>query len=209
MRATTDPTKFQAACERYCEMMADGQGSKAALDATGLSHAQADIAWYESPLNPAQVVRGSVTIPEVPGKDEPGYEVAINRIGLIVAELRNGTHEAYPEQKLSWGQIGIVTNTTESTVRRYFRTSGISDKGMRKGRGGRFLAGDPRGYLGNHKSHGIQAANPHAAVTKEYVAKADDWTPELPKAVDGLRKKLGGTTAKKATRARKSTKATA
>lgn len=201
MRATTDPKAYQKALEAYCQGMADGKGAKTLLKETGLSHAQADLAWYGSPLNPSRVEPNSIKLPVVPSKGDDGYEVALRRVGLIMGELTQGEHAAYPGRKLSWGYIAVATGTTESFCRRAFKATGLSDQGMRRGRGGRWLGDDPRGYVGNHKGHGIQAAQPRQAVTKEFVAKANEWEPELPKAVASLRKDLGGRTATRAKKA--------
>lgn len=191
MRKTADPAAYERACQTYCQMMADGAGSKAALEATDLSHAQADLAWYESELNPNRVVRGSVKLPPRPTDGET--EVWLRRVGLIVGELYAGKHEAYPDNELSWGAIGIVTDTNESFVRRAFKATGLDSRGMRKGRGGRWLDDEPRLYAGNHKRHGVQSDAPRKALSDpNYVKQADEWKPVLPVALQGLQRNLRG-----------------
>lgn len=200
MRKSADPAAFERACASYCQLMADGVGAEEALTQTGLSHAQADIAWYESDLNPNRVVRGSVKLLKRP--DDGETEVWLRTVGLAVGELYAGTHSTHPDQQLSWGQIGIVTDTNESFVRRAFKATGLDSKGMRKGRGGRWLDDEPRLYSGNHKAHGVQADKPRAALTPQYLKEAEDWKPVLPTALKGLQGSLRGT-ARKATAAKK------
>ena len=198
MKKSADPAVFARACATYCQMMADGAGIKAALEATGLSHAQADLAWYESELNttPSRVWRGSVELPPKP--DEGETEVWLRRVGLIVGQLYAGTHEQYPDRQLSWGAIGIVTDTNESFVSRAFKATGLDRKGMRKGRGGRWLGDEPRLYTGNHKAHGVQSDKPRAALTPQYLKEAEEWKPVLPTALKQLQGSLRGTARKAA-----------
>lgn len=204
MNKTKDPKGFDKALARYCDLMADGKGAEAALEATGLSHAQADLAWYGDERNPQHVVPNSIKLPEVPHKGDDGYEVAFRRAGLVVAELRAGEHTAHPDQKLSWGQIAVVTGKTESWVRRAFTATGIDSKGTRKGRGGRWLSDEPRFYLGNRKGIGVEDAQPKRLNPDEVARTSDKATSKLPKLTEGLRAEVGGKV-RKATRARKST----
>lgn len=173
----------------YCDMMANGKGAVAALEATGLSHAQADLAWYGDARNPQHVVPNSVKLPPVPGKAEPGYEVAMRQAGLAVATLRSGEADG---TRYSWGQIAVLCGVPESAVRRYFKATGLDSAGTRKGRGGRWLADEPRYYTGGHKGVGVEDAAPRKLNPAEVAAKADQYVSVLPKATAQLKAQLGG-----------------
>jgi hypothetical protein len=204
MKQNTDPKAFDKSLGRYCDLMADGKGAEAALEATGLSHAQADLAWYGDERNPQHVKPNSIKLPEVPSKGDDGFEVQFRRAGLVVAELRAGEHKQHPDQKLSWGQIAVVCGKTESWVRRAFTATGIDSKGTRKGKGGRWLSDEPRFYLGNRKGIGVEDAQPKRLDPNQVAASADKAKTKLPELTSGLRAELGGAV-RKATRARKST----
>jgi hypothetical protein len=203
MKASDDPKKFAAAQARYCDMMADGKGVKAALEATELSHSQGDWAWYGDPRNPTCVVQGSVELPKLPDKGEPGYEVGLNNRGLVVAELRKGMHAQYPGRELSFGQIAVVCNVPESQVHAAFKATGISSHGTRKNRGGRWLGDEPRRYLGNRKAIGLEAPDPHRVPIPELAKDQDTVKSVLPSRIEGLRKQVGGAVAKRVRAAKK------
>lgn len=205
MKKTMDPKAFDKALAAYCDLMADGKGAPAALEATGLSHAQADLAWYGDERNPQHVKPNSIKLPDVPAKGDDGYEVQFRRAGLVVAELRAGEHATYPEHKLSWGQIAVVVGKSESWVRRAFTATGLDSKGTRKGRGGRWLADEPRFYTGNRKGIGVEDAQPRRLDPRQVMATADKAVSVLPKRTEAIRSELGGKV-RKAARATKATK---
>ena len=84
----------------------------------------------------------------------------------------------YDEQKLSWGEIMVRLGTTEGRVRKAYRAIGAKkDRGMRTGRGGRFVYDEPTLYLDNRKSEGAytkltQAGKPRPEDLLNYVAPA-------------------------------------
>lgn len=204
MKKTMDPKAFDRALKRYCDLMADGKGAEAALESTGLSHAQADLAWYGDERNPQHVEPGSVKLPAVPPKGDDGYEVAFRRAGHIVASLRIGEHPDFEGQKLSWGQIAVVTGKPESWVRRAFTATGIDSKGTRKGKGGRWLSDEPRYYLGNRKGIGVEDAQPKRLDPNKVAQNADKAKSVLPGKVQALEASLAEGV-RKATRASKRT----
>lgn len=209
MKKADDPAKFAAAQKRYTDMMAAGQGVKAALEATGLSHSQGDWAWYGDPRNKDFVEPGSITLPAVPPKDDAGYEVALRRRGLAVAEARNGEHPKHKGRKLSWGQIAVAANVPEAQVHRAFGATGISSHGTRKGRGGRWLGDEPRRYLGNRKGIGVEAPNPSSVPIQSLEKDKDTVVTVLPERVAQLRASLGGQAQKRARKTVRPTKAVA
>jgi len=201
MKKATDSKAFAAALKAYCDMMAEGKGAVVALEATGLSHAQADLAWYGDERNPQHVVPNSVKLPDIPDRDDAGYEVALRRRGLVVADLRTGEHPK-ASGPLSWGQIAVVCGVSESAVRKAFTATGLDSKGTRKGRGGRWLSDEPRYYLGNRKGIGVEHARPKSLDPNEVAKTANTATSVLPKRTEAMRAELGGKV-RKATRARK------
>lgn len=193
------PAEFARAQATYCDMMAEGKGVKASLEATGLSHSQGDWAWYADPRNESQYVPlGAVELPPLLGKDDPGYEVQLRRRGLVVGELRTGEHKQFPGRQLSFGQIAVVCNVPEGQVHRAFTATGISSHGTRKGRGGRWLDDEPRKYLGNRKGIGVEAPNPHAVNPAQLEADNDTVKSILPTKVGQLRQEVQGKVAKRA-----------
>jgi hypothetical protein len=198
-RTEISDADFAKAQATYCNMMADGKGVKAALEATGLSHSQGDWAWYGDPRNPQAVEPGSVELPPLPGKDDPGYEVALRRRGLVVGELRKGEHARYRGRELSFGQIAVVCGVPEGAVHRAFTATGISSHGTRKGRGGRWLSDEPRLYLGNRKGIGVESADPKRVNPKELEKDNDTVQSVLPARLQALRQQVGKRVAKKAT----------
>jgi AraC-like DNA-binding protein len=213
MRQASDPKAFAKALATYCDMMADGKGAKRALEATGLSHAQADLAWYGDSRNPNRVEPKSVVLPPLPGSKEPGYEVALQLRGLIVAELRAGTHPLCVKrqgEQLSWGQIAVVVGLPASTVERYFKAAtGLSADGMRKGHGGRYLGDEPRYYTGNRKAIGVEDPNPKRLDIKALQATADTVTSVLPSTTKRLATQLRKPKKRSAKRASAAKKAAA
>jgi hypothetical protein len=198
MKKADDPKAFAAAQAKYCDMMDAGQGVKVALEATGLSHSQGDWAWYGDPRNKDFVEPGSITLPAIPAKGDEGYEVALRRRGLAVAEARNGEHPAHSGRQLSWGQIAVAANVPETAVRRAFTATGIDSAGTRKGRGGRWLADEPRMYLGNRKGIGLEAPNPRAVALASLEKDKDSVKSVLPQRIEALKKTLGGQVTKRA-----------
>jgi hypothetical protein len=204
MKRATDPKAFDRALRQYCDMMAAGKGAKVALEATGLSHAQADLAWYGDPRNPNHVERGCVPLP-LPDSKADGYEVALRRAGLVVAQLRSGEHPKAKGERMSWGQIAVMVGKPAATVERYFTfATGLSPDGMRKGKGGRFLAGEPRYYVGNRKGIGVEHERPRSLDPNKVAKEADTATSILPTTTKRLATQLRG---KAKQRARKATAA--
>lgn len=220
-RSEVTAAEFAKAGQIYCNARADGKGVEDALKLTSrsnkkglkLSHTQADWAWYADERSGNQFVPlGGLTLPAIPGKDEPGYEVALLRRGLVVAELRKGTHPmcAYngAQRELSMGQIAVLCNTPEGAVKRAFQqATGISLSGTRKGRGGRFLDKNPLLYLGNRKGIGTEHANPRSVDPNTLKRDNDTVKSVLPKKIEDLRKQVGTGVARKATKARATKKA--
>lgn len=152
---TTDP-RYQKAITAYCQGMKDGKGSKNLLKATGLSHSQADRAWYVSPLNPNRVV------------DQSAKFAAMSEAaqGVWVLELRADGQ--------SWGRISLTIGLSESATQTRFSTvAGIAAEGLRVGRGGRYLEDDPRRYVGNQKGNGVQDPKPRTVTAEEALKRAD------------------------------------
>jgi len=159
---SNDP-KFSAACKQYCQGMKDGKGSKVLLKATGLSHSQADRAWYASELNPNRVISQAT------------------EFAAMTEEQKNAFVISMRIAKASWGKISLTTGESESaTQTRFSRSSGIAAEGLRVGKGGRFLEDEPRRYLGNRKGLGIEDAKPRMVKPEEAMKDADKVKSVLP-----------------------------
>jgi hypothetical protein len=171
----SDP-KFAKACASYCQGMADGKGSKALLKATGLSHSQADRAWYLSPLNPKHVTDQSAQFAAMTEAQQNAF----------VIEMRTKGE--------SWGRISLTIGLSESATQSRFSTAaGIAAEGLRVGRGGRFLEDDPRRYVGNQKGLGVQDPKPRT-VTAEEAAKRADRKSVLPAKLTAAKKRAAKAT---------------
>jgi len=177
----SDPN-FTNATKIYCDLMAEGKGTKVALEKSGLSHAMADLAWYGDKRNSKHVELDPqfVTLPEAAQQ-------------VRVLEMRSA-------QKLSWGVIAVITGKPESWVRNTFgKAAGVSSEGTRVNKGGRFLEREPRFYLGNRKGIGVEDPKPRLLNPTEVAKNADDAKSVLPAKLAIARK---GTAA----RVRKATK---
>lgn len=172
---SSDP-KFQKACAAYCQGMKDGKGSKALLKATGLSHSQADRAWYVSPLNPNRVVPQEAKFAAMTDAQQD----------VFVLEMRTRNE--------SWGRISLTIGLSESaTQTRFSKASGIAAEGTRSGHGGRHLEDDPRRYVGNQKGNGVQDPKPRT-VTAEEAAKRADKKSVLPTKLAAAKKRAAKAT---------------
>lgn len=172
---TSDP-KFAAACATYCRGMKDGKGSKQLLKATGLSHSQADRAWYVSELNPNRVISQA---PKFAAMTEAAQDA-------FVLEMR--------VKGESWGRISLTIGLSESaTQTRFSKAAGVAAEGLRVGKGGRFLEDDPRRYVGNQKGNGVQDPKPRT-VTAEEAAKRADKKSVLPAKLTAAKKRAAKAT---------------
>jgi hypothetical protein len=74
-----------------------------------------------------------------------------------VIELRNA--------KVSWGEINVRMGISEGRVRKLFATySGQKDRGLRIGKGGRFVTENPLLYLDNMKTEGAQISSEYKGI---------------------------------------------
>jgi hypothetical protein len=176
--------EFTKACDTYCDAMAAKQGTKAALKKSGLSHSQADRAWYASELNPARTVA------------EPKFLdwTAAEQAAFVVEERAKG---------LSWGRIAIRTGfvprtnsgpagcLSEGQVQGLFsRTTGIAAEGTRSNKGGRHLQDNPLFYTGNRRGMGTEDAAPRKLnpADEKFQAAKDKVKSKLPAKVAAAKK---------------------
>lgn len=184
-----DGAAHAAALTKYCDLRFKGIGTAEALEQAGVGHVQADLAWYGDTRNPNHVPAKSVPL-TMPDADDPQVESKKTRIGLVIAELRIGDHAKFKGQKLSWGQIAVVTGLTESAVRRAFKATGVASEGTRKGRGGRFLNAEPLFYTEARKGIGVESEAPRKLDPRKVAAEAADAKSVLPTATKRLRTQL-------------------
>lgn len=108
------------------KMREKGASQAQVLEATGLNYSQL---WYyeeSAKLREAGKLR---SVPET-----------LTEFGVEIARLRNaGT---------SWGMIAVIFQVPESRVRRAFKEVGLDSRGLRIGKGGRWVDDDPRFYTG-------------------------------------------------------------
>lgn len=172
---SSDP-KFAKACQAYCQGMADGKGSKELLKATGLSHSQADRAWYVSELNPKRV---TPMVSEFAAMTEAEQN-------LLVLKMRADGE--------SWGRISLTIGLPEGTTQtRFSNAAGIAAEGLRVGKGGRFLEDDGTRYVGNQKGNGVEDPKPRT-VTAQEAAKRAEKKSVLPAKVKAAAKKAAQAT---------------
>lgn len=164
MKRSDNPEAYDRAIQRYCEGMANHEGSKNLLKETGLSHAQAGLAWYEHDLNPNRVERGCV-------------EATPENVVL----LRAGTHPDFEGVRMSWGYIMVACDRGETVVSNLFGVgSGIAREGTRSGKGGAFLNKEPRFYLNANKRAGVEDVKPRLLDPNEVAKASKDYEPKLP-----------------------------
>lgn len=130
-------------------------------------------------------------------------------LGEVVRTLRM-------DEGVSWGEISVRLNMPESQVRAVFRhNSTVKDVGLRIGRGGRWLNGDPTLYQAHRAKEGafvpgtIKRAELKPEVLVNYEAKAAEvlGTQRLSQGVDPNYAAKVAAEAEKAREARKATAA--
>lgn len=129
MKAPTDNQLKQA-----IKMHADGKKMMDIIDATGLNYSQAWLAIRDHEIEDNLRVKGD------------------KRTAQRVQQLRM--------QGCSWGEISVrfdYHEFPESKIRRMFKeASGMESVGLRVGRGGRFLLGEPEFYQDEHRKPGFE-----------------------------------------------------
>jgi hypothetical protein len=108
------------------KMREKGASQKQVLEATGLNYSQL---WY---------YEESAKLREA-GKLRPVPET-MTEFGVAIAQLRVAG--------VSWGMIAVIYQVPESRVRRAFKETGLDSRGLRIGKGGRWVDNDPRFYTG-------------------------------------------------------------
>jgi hypothetical protein len=150
----------------YCTHKAAGKSNKEALALAGCGHILADLAWYADDRNPRHTP----------------YNPAWAKLATPEAQAKWVAQQR--QAGLSWGQISVATGNnplapqpgavTEATVRKLFaKATGLASEGLRKGRGGRWLAGEQRFYLGNRRGFGVQHQAPRTLNPDEVAATAN------------------------------------
>lgn len=136
MRGTQ--AEIRKAQDKAVEMKLAGKGWKEIWEKTQLTHSQADLAWYRY-----QAQQNGTYIPE---KFQAMTEE--DQARWILEQRING---------VSWGVMHASTDVPESRLRTIFeKNHKVASEGLRIGKGGRWLAAEPRYYLGNNKGIGVE-----------------------------------------------------
>lgn len=106
-----------------------GKSHKEIMVTCGLSHSQMERHFMAADLESGKIKGGFLSQPE-----------SNTEKAAIVARLRNAGE--------SWGLISVRFKEPEGRTRKVFKETGLDSQGLRIGRGGRYLADDPRFYVG-------------------------------------------------------------
>lgn len=116
------------------KLRAAGRNHKEIMAETGLSHSQMEREFMRADIENSVIAGGFLKVPET-----------LTEKAVTVARLRN--------EGESWGLISVRFNEPESRTRKGFaEATGMDSAGMRIGKGGRYLAGDPRFYTGSDRA---------------------------------------------------------
>lgn len=120
----------------------EGRNHKEIMGQLGLSHSQMERAFMAADIEAGLIKGGFLAQPETQTEK-----------GAIIARLRLAGE--------SWGLISVRFREPESRTRKAFaEAGGLDSKGLRIGKGGRWVADDPRPYTGADR----------AALGSEFVA---------------------------------------
>lgn len=121
-----------------------GRNHKEIMGETGLSHSQMERHFMAVDIESGVVAGGFLAQPD-----------SITEKAVMIARMR--------EAGESWGLISVRFKEPESRTRKAFADSGLDSKGLRIGKGGRWVADDPRPYTGSDraaKGSEFEAAKP-------------------------------------------------
>ena len=111
-----------------------GMSHKEIMGQTGLSHSQMERYFMAVDIESGLIKGGFLAQPD-----------SLTAKAAVVAKLRLAGE--------SWGLISVRFREPESRTRKQFaEASGIDSAGLRIGRGGRYLADDPRFYTGSDRA---------------------------------------------------------
>ena len=175
----------QEALDQAFAMWQGGGSNGAIMEATGLNYSQM---WLD---------RQDRTMDEngrIETHDKNGQALPDTVVAAAIARCRAADE--------SWGLIAVRCRLPESRVRRIFASAtGISSQGLRIGRGGRYVADDPRFYSGADRPKVGTELDPGRPVL-EQVPTGDENPRRLPVVAEAL---VQGTTPPKPRRTRKAT----
>lgn len=116
--------------DRAFALAVEGKNHKEIMAATGLSHSQMERHFMAIAILGGTIKGGFLKSPE-----------SITAKAAMIARLR--------EAGESWGLISVRFNEPESRTRKAFaEATGMDSKGLRIGKGGRYVSDDPRFYTG-------------------------------------------------------------
>lgn len=174
MKATTTEA-YTTAIEAALAMKAEGKSNKEVMAATGLSHSQLENA-----------------IMRVEFADQLwSYDSDTKLTAMIVKARAEGK---------SWGVIAILASAPEGRVRKLFTAAtAIDHKGLRIGKGGRFVADAPEFYTGSDRAKAGKEFDPARSIWEQVPAIDDEEVRRLPEAAKAAEKALKPKRVRKAT----------
>ncbi len=121
-------------------------------------------------LIPAKAMMAKATLEAAKNGNSQGYDAVRSVLGPIVAEHKDS-------MQLSWGEISVRLGLPEGMVRKAYRAlDAKKDRGVRNGKGGRWLFNDGTLYQDNRKREG--AWIPTEVVGKPKVEQLLNFVPK-------------------------------
>lgn len=116
------------------QLREEGQSNKEIMAATGLSHSQMERHFMAADIASGAISGGFIAQPD-----------SATAKGAIITRLRNAGE--------SWGLISVRFNEPESRTRKAFtEVTALDSKGLRIGKGGRYVMDDCRFYTGSDRA---------------------------------------------------------
>lgn len=144
---------------------------KEIMEATGLSHSQMERAFMAQDIKAGVIKGGFLTQPD-----------SVTVKAAMIAKLRL--------EGESWGLISVRFKEPEGRTRKAFtEATALDSKGMRIGRGGRYVADDGRFYAGSDRAKLGTELDPKLALTAQVPDPQAEAVRNLPKLVKGATKR--------------------
>lgn len=140
------------------EMFLDGKTNQEIKEATGIGYSPM---WLDRTRR--QIAEGRISGGFIKTHDDLGMELSATAVAAQIARYRADNE--------SWGLIAVRANMPEGRARRIFaKATGIDSRGLRIGKGGRWVANEPAFYTGGDRGKLGTELDPHAPVLTQVPA---------------------------------------